>query len=76
MKLLIDADRLAQLIGRKDESLGEALVADIEAIRGISLSEVARNLAVSSFETGYAAALTNVVRILEAPCQTPAKGES
>ncbi len=67
MKFLIDIDKLASLINRADSALGAAMIEDAEAQRQVALSLSARALAISAFEAGYAAALTNVTKILECP---------
>lgn len=72
MKFLIDARALKNLVDRKDNDLGEAILADAEVARQVSLSPSTRALVVNSFEAGYAAALNNVIALIE-PCQSPAK---
>jgi len=47
--------------------LGEAILADAETAKQVLLSPSAKALVIDSFEAGYAAALTNVIALIE-PC--------
>lgn len=76
IKFQIDGLQFKQLVARDDSELGNAIVDDVEVQKGISISLETRDLIVRAFETGYAAALNNVTKLIEMErCQSSAKRE-